>query len=168
METLKEIIKRNTVEYPNMEMQDAVKLVYQHTFGMDEEVDMAAEYEQALKDPADYLCEDIGGGYYRVHLNGLPCGNLTIEKLADIMQRSTEGEVNSEANGEIKSEVSGERNLETFAENLSELYDVVREGYFNFEYKEFQKFLLDYEEKGYPVLEHSTYFKISTNLIMSS
>ena len=74
METLKEIIKRNTAIYPNMEMEDAVKLVYQHTFGMDTDVDIEAEYKAAQKDPAEYLCEDIGGGYYRVHLNGLPSG----------------------------------------------------------------------------------------------
>lgn len=142
METLKEIIKRNTAEYPNMEMEDAVKLVYQHTFGMDEELDLLSEYEEAKKDPAPYLCEDIGGGYYRVHLNGLPSGNLTIEKLADILARSMESE----------------KDMTRLEENLSDLYDVVREGYFNFEYKEFQKFLNEYEEKGYPALSHSRYF----------
>lgn len=142
METLKEIIKRNTVEYPNMDMEDAVKLVYQHTFGMDFDLDLMTEYSQALKDKAEFLCEDIGNDYYRVHLNGIPKGNLTIEKLGEICEKSKESAATKEE----------------LEENLQELYDVVREGYFNFEYKEFQKFLWDYEEKGYPPVEHSQSF----------
>ncbi|MCQ2550710.1 MAG: hypothetical protein MJ146_00755 [Clostridia bacterium] len=139
METLKEIIKRNTSLYPNMDMEDAVKLIYQHTFGMDEEIDIDREYKEALKDQASYLCEDIGGGYYRVYLNGITEGNLTIEKLKDILARS----------------LSTERDYAALEENLQELYDVVREGHFTFEYKEFRKFLDEYIEKGFPILEHS-------------
>lgn len=145
METLKEIIKRQAQEYPLMEMEDAVKLVYQHTFGMDEKLDLEAEYIEAKKDPEEYLCEDIGGGYYRVHLNGLPNGNLDLKKLGDILERSYMDQGQAESI-ELR---------DKFEENLKDLYDIVREGYFCFEYKEFQKFLWDYEEKGYPVLAHT-------------
>lgn len=153
METLKEIIIRNTNEYPNMEIEDAIKLVYQHTFGMDMNIDIEAEYKAAQKDPADYLCEDIGGGYYRVHLNGIPSGNLTIEKLADILARSKRG-INESAGGAAR-----EAKLQAeFEENLDDLYSVVREGYFNFDYKDYQKFMNNYIDAGYPALDHSSYY----------
>lgn len=165
-----------------MEIEDAIKLVYQHTFGMDMDIDIEAEYRAAQKDPADYLCEDIGGGYYRVHLNGIPSGNLTIEKLADILTRSR-GSVNESAGGAANESTDGAdasaggadiaaagtdlaaagaaraaKLQAEFEANLDDLYSVVREGYFNFDYKDYQKFMNNYIDAGYPALEHSSYF----------
>lgn len=148
METLREILKRHSQQYPYMEIEDAVKLVYQHTFGWDQPLGaidnerdrLCKEYDKAKEDKEDYLADDIGGGYVRVYLNGLPNGNLNMDKLCDIFMESCQEE---------------KPNVGAFEENLEELIALTREDAFTFEYRELQRFLWDYEEKGYPPLEHS-------------
>lgn len=132
-----------------MEMEDAVKLVYQHTFGWDDPVRsqeeemkrLAKEFAKAKECPEEYLADDIGNGYVRVYLNGIPNGNLTIDKL---------GEIFFESVGEMPAGTTKE-----FEENLEELVALTREDAFQFEYRDLRDFLWEYEEKGYPPLAHS-------------
>lgn len=136
-----------------MEIEDAVKLVYQHCFGWDEplrekEAELAsvnAMHQKAQQNKEDYLAEDIGNGFARVYLNGLPNGNLDIAKLGEVFMES------------CQSPKPFDKAI--FEDALDELIALTREDAFRFEYRELRDFLWDYEEKGYPPLSHSNNYK---------
>ena len=89
MAELRELLARHGARYPLMQPQDAVKLLYQRRFGCGHLVeDPAGMLSYLLRElaltpqaPSQPLCEDIGGGFVRVHLaameaNGLSAGTL--------------------------------------------------------------------------------------------
>ena len=91
MRELYKILCTHAKRYPKMEPVDAIKLIYQNEFGpghfvLDSKKSFAYlkdEYAKTTKRENATLCEDIGAGLVRVHLNALCLDVLSLEKLND-------------------------------------------------------------------------------------
>ena len=83
-----DILQTHAKRYPMMTPQDAVKLIYQATFGVghllaDEET-VRARIAEEMKTmlPADVpVTENIGGGFMRFHMNG-----TSVERMTDLAE----------------------------------------------------------------------------------
>lgn len=145
-----QILLDHIVRYPQMKVQDAVKLLYQREFGnghmiTDEEESLKrlqTEYEGITRQAdgnSPFLCDPIGGGYVRINLACLPEG-LSLGTLNRIFINSV-----NEARG------SGEH----FKENLAELETEAGEGKLPWSLNEVKEYLTDYRNQGYPAVSHS-------------
>ena len=139
--------------YPQMQPQDAVKLVYQHTFGpghMIRDARKAAlmlQQEMASLSPTDRkepLYESIGNGLCRLNLR--PC----VEKGLDsqfILRLFLEA---------AQSTIATKKELR---QNLRVLQRLAEEEDTPFEAIELDMFMLQYEDKGYPAVHHSDAYR---------
>lgn len=90
------LIRQHKAKYPAMEIQDAIKLLYQSEFGpahaiTDEAAARArlfSELRSAGESDAEPLTVPIGGGYSRVNLRALKKYGADPEKLAEIFIKS--------------------------------------------------------------------------------
>lgn len=140
--------------YPQMKVQDAVKLLYQREFGnghmiIDETeslLRLKTEYNQIIKQ-ADFnsplLCDSIGGGYVRVNLNCLPKG-LSLETMNRIFIHSV-----NDANG----------SREQFEESLDELERAAGEGELPWHLIEVKEYLSGYRKQQAPVVSHTDEYR---------
>lgn len=138
--------------YPDMQPQDAVKLVYQHTFGPGHMIRDArkaalmlqqemASLTSGRKEP---LYQSIGNGLCRLNLR--PC----VEKGLDsefILRLFLEAAQSTTA---TKKELR---------QNLRVLQKLAEEDETPFEAIELDMFMLQYEEKGYPATHHSDAYR---------
>ena len=149
-----EIMLDHVRRYPRMQVQDAVKLLYQREYGnghmiTDEEDSLFrlnTEYSQMIK-KADFdsplSCDPIGGGYVRVHLGSLPEG-LSLETLNRIFIRSAQ-------------DAAGSR--EQFANSLEELKREAGAGNLPWSLHEVEAYLNDYTRQADPVVSHTHEFR---------
>lgn len=138
-----------------MELQDAVKLIYQSEFGgghliMDEKESLERllkEYRQgAWKQEGcknGELVEKAGKGMCRISLRALEQG-LSPETLNRMFVRSA---------GEIKG------TTEVFEKNLEELVRLSEDGILPFDGEEARRYCLAYKEQGYPAVSHSRAYR---------
>ncbi|MBQ4640255.1 MAG: hypothetical protein IJB69_07050 [Clostridia bacterium] len=150
---LENVLLDHFAAYPDMQPQDAVKLVYQHTFGpghMIRDAKKAAlmlQQEMASLPPVDRkepLYESIGNGLCRLNLR--PC----VEKGIDspfILRLFLEAAQSTTA---TKKELR---------QNLRVLQKLAEEDETPFEAIELDVFMLQYEQKGYPTTHHSDIYR---------
>ena len=152
MEELFEILRIHAARYPEMGPTDAVKLVYQNTFGgghliRDEEACrnyLRQEYENTPQVPGAPLWEAIGNGIVRVNLAALQEDRYPLEQLAADFIRSAREHTGSVA---------------AFEEKLAVLRRVTQEGIFAFTPAELEGYLEDYKAAGYPPVSHSPAYR---------
>lgn len=133
-----------------MQPQDAVKLVYQSTFGAEHLIrdvkkagDMLrSEMEILSPDPDGALYEPIGNGLCRLNLR--PCLAKGISD-ADILKLFLSA-------GETKGD------KKEFRKNLRILQKMAEQDETPFDAAELDYFLILYEEKGYPAVHHSAQY----------
>lgn len=150
MKDLEQILLAHASRYPAMELADAVKLVYQNEFGgghLIRDVDAARarlyrEYELVQKDPRMPLCEDIGSGIVRVHLQALKENSL--EPLFSAF---------------LSSARQHQGNTESFRRKLRLLQSLARQEIFSFSPEDLDGYLKDYEAAGFPAVSHSEAFR---------
>ena len=149
---LEDILLQHFERYPKMQPQDAVKLVYQHTFGpghmirdarkaalmLQQEMDAV---QPGIKEP---LYESIGNGLCRLNLR--PCLEKGISN-EFILRLFLEAAQSTTA---TKKE---------FRQNLHVLQKLAEEDETPFEPIELDMFMLQYEEKGYPAVHHSDAYR---------
>ncbi len=135
--------------FPKMQAQDAVKLVYQHTFGpghMIRDARKAAlmlQQEMASLAPIqgkEPLYQSIGNGLCRLNLR--PCVEKGIDS-AFILRLFLEAAQSTTA---TKKELR---------QNLRVLQRLAEEDETPFDALDLDVFMLQYEEKGYPAVHHS-------------
>lgn len=149
---LEDILLQHFEAYPGMQPQDAVKLVYQHTFGpghMIRDARKAAlmlQQEMASLAPGkkEPLYESIGNGLCRLNLR--PCVEKGIGS-EFILRLFLEA---AQATTATKKE---------FRQNLRVLQKLAEEDETPFEAIELDMFMLQYEEKGYPAVHHSDEYR---------
>ncbi|MGN1345987.1 MAG: uridine kinase [Eubacteriales bacterium] len=143
-----EILREHAIRYPAMTPCDAVKLIYQATFGVghlltDEAAvreRIAKEEKNAVSFPASPAVEDIGGGFARLCLNrGIPSA-WTARLFQDAGQN-----------------VCGTE--ETFTERLAILRALTREGVFAFDAAALEDFLTGYLADGLRAVSHSEIYR---------
>ena len=150
METLSKILLDHAGRYPLMEPTDAVKLIYQNEFGgghliRDEKMALAylrREYDSLEKIPQGSKKEPIGNGIVRVFL-----ASLDEQELEQLGQRF------------LASAKACKGEKERFLLKLSVLRGLTVEGIFSFSAEELEKYLLEYEKAGYPMVSHSEIYR---------
>ncbi|WP_343210333.1 hypothetical protein [Anaerolentibacter hominis] len=147
------ILLTNYKHYPLMQMQDAVKLIYQNEFGsghliMDEaeslrllQKEMENPYSRGID---ENMVEGIGNGLCRLNLR--PAVDAGISPVTI-----------NRAFLEAAKEVKGDKHQ--FSKKLDSLYQCCRSGRLPWSTKEFIRFITSYEEKGFPPVEHSKIYK---------
>ena len=147
---LQQVLKKHRENYPEMELTDIVKLIYQNEFGGGHLIlDKAAslqriqqEYEdcklskQGWKTP---LWEPIGNGIYRLSLQCLEKG----------LAATTLNRMFAESAKQIQGSVSG------FKQKLA----LLQEENLPFSEKEITTYLTAYRGKGYPPVSHSARYR---------
>lgn len=147
-----EIIKAHVKKYPQMQPQDAVKLIYQSELGVGHLIKSADMfYERLISEftsldniPSESFVEDIGGGYVRVDLNRLDTERLSLDSLSELCLRSAEECVGT---------------LSAFTEKLDLLSESFRELSFEFSERELFDFITAYKNIGMPPISHSDTYR---------
>ena len=144
---LREILRMHAEKYPQMEPQDAVKLVYQSEFGGGHLIaDPEASYVRLLDEASQIRTissdpfEPIGNGLVRVYLGG--------EYPLDLLNRDF-----------VRSAAAVSGDVRSFEEKLTDLRSVAEEGIFSFSPDELDAYLERYQAAGYPAVSHSQAYR---------
>ncbi len=150
---MKKIIVEHLKRYPDMQIQDMVKLLYQSEFGNGHMVSdpedtlklLKQEYSTVVGSRSEVspAVEAIGGDYCRVYLNQLPQG-LTLETLNKIFVLSTHRAGSDQRQ---------------FEEKLELLQQCVREGLCDWNEQDVAEYLERYREQEYPVVSHTESYR---------
>ncbi len=151
---LENVLLEHFTAYPDMQPQDAVKLIYQHTFGPGHMIKdarraaMILQQEMASLTPGrkEPLYESIGNGLCRLNLR--PC----VEKGLDsefVLRLFLEA---AQSTAATKRE---------FRQNLRVLEKLAEEDETPFDPVELDLFMIHYEEKGFPSVHHSEVYRAS-------
>ena len=146
------ILLAHARRYPNMEPQDAVKLLYQSTFGgghliTDEDAclrRLLAEYAATPQSPDLPLREDIGNGFCRVNLAALDAHGCSPEQLGRDF---------------IRSAATVHGSTDQFRQRLSLLADLTAAGRMPFSPDALSAYLAEYEQAGFPPVSHSEAYR---------
>ena len=150
MKELENILREQAKRYPEMQPEDAVKLIYQNEFGGGHLIRNEAaclqylreEYAQVRHDAHADLWEYIGNGIYRVNLAALEAAQ--VETLGQAFIRSANAHKGSMAN---------------FLSKLSLLQALTQSGVFAFDAQALETYLKQYEMLGYPAVSHSEAYR---------
>lgn len=152
METLEQILMRNAKDYPLMQPQDAVKLIYQNVFGGGHLVKDPASCRCALQhelettphDPDCPVVENIGNGLARVNLAGIRTSGYSVLQLGYDFVNSSRKHTG---------------NLSGFLLKLDILRRVTEKGVFCFSAEDLEDYLTEYEKADYPMVSHSEIYR---------
>ncbi|MDD4797706.1 MAG: hypothetical protein PHO66_08065, partial [Eubacteriales bacterium] len=83
---IRDVLRRHATQYPAMQCEDLVKLVYQNEFGGGHMIAdpqsslryLEEEYAGVHQDAGCALADDIGNGRVRLHLRALQAAGLTL------------------------------------------------------------------------------------------
>ncbi len=147
------ILQEHSERYPEMQIQDAAKLLYQSEFGGGHMIADAAgslkriqeEYEslEAADKKRPVRLEPIGGGMSRVYLSCL-FGGLKAEVLNRMFVESS---------NHVKGTVSG------LEEKIRECLSACREGRLPYPAAEAENFFRSWRRRGYPAIGHSDAYR---------
>lgn len=150
---MKEILRRHLKEYPQMEVRDAVKLLYQSEFGgghmiADEEESLKRlerEWVETEKGPvrSGPVFEPIGNGLCRMDLKAVKKG-LSLNTMNRMFVLTAQKITGTRAGFEAK---------------LDQLLKLAEEGETPFSYEDLASYLKEYKELGYPAVSHSRAYK---------
>lgn len=148
---MKEILLKHLKRYPQMQLQDAVKLLYQSEFGGGHMIAspekslicLEEEYRNFNGKHSPVICEPIGGGMYRIYLSALDHG-LSAETLNRIFTETADRKVGTR---------------ESFDEKLALLIQCCQTGELPFDEAQVRVFLASYRSQGYPAVSHSDRYR---------
>lgn len=146
MEKLKELLASHYVNFPGMEIQDAVKFLYQHFMGpghliADEQLAFArleSEWEQVKPDADAPLSCSLGNGLCRLNLNHCKAIGLSVQTIARLF-------------------VLTASHVQPDPARLDESLDLIYQ--LPFPRKEAERFLTHYRAQGCPMVSHSDRFR---------
>jgi len=149
---LEDILLAHFEAYPHMQPQDAVKLVYQHTFGpghMIRDAKKAAlmlqqEMASLIPGKKEPLYESIGNGLCRLNLR--PCMEKGIG--SEFILRLF-----------LEAAQSTTATKKEFRQNLRVLQKLAEQDETPFDPVELDMYMILYEEKGYPAVHHSDLYR---------
>lgn len=137
--------------YPEMEITDAVKLLFQSEFGGGHMIANPAkslewiqkEWNDSGKDLEQQICEEIGDGMYRISLSALSQGLLP-ETLNQMFVRTADQTVGKK---------------ERFQKKLELLLECCQQGELPLDPEEVKTYLNEYQRQGYPPVSHSMRYR---------
>lgn len=151
---MKDILMEHIRRYPQMQVTDAVKLLYQSEFGGGHMIANPARSLEWIKndwklarisplETEPLVLEEIGGGICRIDLNALSEG-LAPETLNQMFVKTADRTVGT---------------VENFEKKLEILKECCREKLTPFGLEELQVYLDEYKAKGYPPVSHSEEYR---------
>lgn len=142
------IIEEHLKKYPQMEICDIIKLIYQNEFGgghliKDAQASLAFLREECIGLNQNKIeSEDIGNGLVRVYLANLNELQLvTLNQLFVLSAKLTKG------------------SLASFVEKLEELKEASKNGQIALNYKNLCQEINQYEQQNYPAISHSKKYR---------
>ncbi len=145
-----QIIKTHLAAYPAMQPMDVIKLLYQRAFGgghmiADAERALAYLYEEhktVVQQRSQPYTEDIGGGFVRLYLDGIPRDSLhTVGRLF------------------VRSAVVRRQDSAEFQRSLDRFTHMVRAGETPFSPESWEEALCAYRAAGCPMVRHSPAYR---------
>lgn len=149
---LRKILEFHAQRYPLIQPADAVKLLYQHSFGVGHLIADRKTFMDRLEremaavrpNPAVPLTEPIGNGLVRVMLNSPEFRRFSTESLTGACIRTAECPFDTP---------------DAFRKKISELEAAVREGLFSFTPEALASYLAEYRAAGFPPVSHSEIYR---------
>ncbi len=149
------ILKQHLKNYPKMQIQDVVKLIYQNEFGgghliADSKKSLKRiqeEYQSLSQDVLHTLpvAEDIGNGMCRIYLSALEQG-ISAEVMNQLF---------------VQSAASKKGSIRQLEYKLDMLVQTVRKGELPFAEEEVLAYIKEWKEQGYPAVSHSNIYRES-------
>ena len=146
----RELLTEHYSRYPEMEISDIFKYLFQSAFGCEHLVSDRAAVTEYIKRELESMSTDyppcidkLDGAYSRVHLSCLD-GNLTPEEFAELFCLSA------------KTEVEGRVAL---IEKIRVAREMILDGDLPFSVDEFDTIHSKWSELGYPAIHHSPTFR---------
>lgn len=148
-EVTRNLLAEHYKKYPELQLQDIFKYIYQSSFGCEHMVPsldavtdyMRKEYENAVF--SSELYDKLDGEYTRVHFSVLQQG-LSINTFAKLFYLSA------------KKEANGEKELEN---KLSAVRELISENILKVSLSDFENQAAQWKENGYPAVHHSDVFR---------
>lgn len=138
------LIQEHLKKYPQMEVSDIIKLIYQNEFGgghliKDTQASLKCMYNEcASLNNKGLVSETIGNGLVRVYLGNLNDLELiTLNQLFVLSAKLSQG------------------SLESFINKLEKLKEACRNGKIALDYKNLCQEINQYEQQNYPLISHS-------------
>ncbi len=149
---IKQVLEYHAKRYSLMQPCDAVKLLYQHDFGIGHMIrDSRSFTERLLREAAETpprpdieLTEPVGNGIVRVMLNSPDISRISLETLAVCCLRTAEAFRSSP---------------EDFSRHLKLLESCCRDRMFGFSPAELDEYLSAYRAEGCPPVSHSPIYR---------
>ena len=148
-----EIIQQHLTKYPNMQIRDAAKLIYQNEFGgghmiANPSISLERIHEEYITldqsiQHQETVIESIGNNMSRIYLSSLSNG-LREETLNEMFVQSANNK-----KGTVK---DFEKKLEVFL-------NACKNGTLPFPESEVISFIKNWREKGYPAISHSSVYR---------
>ena len=149
---MRDVLFEHIKKYPQMRVEDAVKLIYQAAYGSEHLVEdkegcirrIQTELEEyaAIEDRSAF--EDIGGDYMRFYLNSSEARNLPAGLIADMF---------------IATSHYNKGSAELLEKAFCELRALASDGKTPFSEQKVEKYLDSYRRAGYPAVSHSAEYK---------
>lgn len=143
------VLSMHVKKYPQMEVQDAVKLIYQNEFGPGHllaDLNRAKSYLKQEVQETQFNGEDtevfIGNGLVRLNVCGL--NETEMDELVLKMEKTAKEHKGS---------------LDLFIQKLDVLIQMKKEGYFLFSMDQLMRYLEEYSRQGYPMISHSDSYR---------
>lgn len=137
--------------YPQMQIEDCTKLLYQSKFGgghfvSDPEKSLARLREEhaRCRDESALLFEPLGRRFCRMNICCVCRKDLSLAAINRMFIVSSQAPTSSVAELE---------------EDLADLGEMIRSGILPFSYEAYESFLEEYKNAGYPALSHSSAYK---------
>lgn len=152
MNYVQEKLIKSLINYPEMEVQDALKFIFQSEFGCghlisDEEKSwlmLQEEWEHVDSEKQGELFERLGGGYARFNIGAAKRLGISLRLFQRIFFKSAESESGT---------------VEGFYNKVSELKKLCEDEKVLFSVSEVEEFLEEWEEKGRPLFRHSEKYR---------
>lgn len=156
MNNIETILLNEYHKYPLMEIDDYIKVIFQHINGGNhllKNPEMAKrylleEYDSIKEDSTIPLEEDIGNSIVRINLARYKYEGLDINLLFDIF---------------VKSASIYQKDIEAMEEAFNVLIDLVNSNLLPLNIKDLKTFLSIYRENDYPLISHSKTYKREYN-----
>lgn len=153
MNYVQEKLIKSLADYPEMEVQDALKFIFQSEFGCghlikDEEESclmLEDEWQNADLNKQEQLFEKLGGGYVRFNIGAAKSLGIPSRLFQRIFLKSAERESGT---------------VEGFYNKVSKFKKLCETGEVPFSVGEVEKFLEEWEEKGQPLFRHSEKYRM--------
>lgn len=152
MNNIEKVLMDFNIKYPNMEIQDILKLIYQSEFGgghliknkYENYLMLMNEWTQVDADNQEPLFEDIGDGYARFNIKAAKQLGVSTELFQKIFLKSAELEAGT---------------IEGFYEKVKVLIKLCKENIYSFSVSDIEKFLDRWESDGQPLFSHSPKYR---------